>query len=147
MIRRVLSWLCAVVMLFPQAVQAQRPFDPKDFRVEVHTMFPARYGARLLTGNYRLEMRGDTVGIYLPYMGRVYRPALDNDGLDFEVPVTDFRVKERRKGITRITFRARRKTVVYDFSIDVMREDGVEITLKPDNAELVHYEGRLITGD
>lgn len=147
MMRRVRSWLCVAVMLFPYALQAQRSFDPKDFRVEVHTMFPARYGARLLTGNYRLEMRGDTVGIYLPYMGRVFRPTFDNDGLDFKISVTDFRVKERRKGGTRITFRARRKTVAYDFSIDVTRKGRADITLKPDNAELVRYEGRLATDD
>lgn len=132
-----------LLLLVPCVLQAQEVFDPGNFCIDVHTMLPAQYGPRVLNAGYTLDVQGNKVNLYLPYMGRVYRPSYDNEGLDFVAPITDYKVKTTRKGGTRVTFRTRRNTVTYDISIDITSSGRVAIMLKPDNAQWVSYEGDL----
>lgn len=142
---RVFALLTAVGLLLPCALRAQTAFDAHRFCVRVHTMLPQQYRSRVLTSPYDLCIHADSVRLHLPYMGRVYRPVPGNDGLDFDTPVTDYKVTPRRKGATRITFGTRHRMVGYDITLDITATGRVSVTLRPDNAQLVRYDGELMT--
>lgn len=60
--------------------QDAKVFDADSFNVAVTYMMPVSYPARTLSYGYGVALRNDSAFVYLPYMGRVYQPAMNDDG-------------------------------------------------------------------
>jgi len=41
----------------------------KQWRIDIRSMNTMRYGSRIVTPDFYLELRGDTLHSYLPYLG------------------------------------------------------------------------------
>lgn len=118
-------------------------FNPKNFNMIVETMQPRSYISRTLTSEYHVTVRNDSVFCYLPYIGRVYQPSFDNDGLTFDKPVKDFKVKSMSKGRQRIRFRVTKGAVNYEFDITYWKDGSAYLNLQPSNAQGISYDGRM----
>lgn len=114
-------------------------FDSRNFSLNVSQMLPASYPSKLLSYGYSVTVRNDSAFVHLPYMGRVYRPVLDGDGLHFRLPVEDYKVSEMRKGGLRIEFTVRDRSVRYDFILKVFLGGNADVFLRPDNAQSISY--------
>lgn len=126
-----------------QAAAQPVGFDPADFRVSVYRMLPQIYPARELTYGYELSVRNDTLYSYLPYTGRVYQPAFDNDGLVFRAPVRDRKYTVQKDGSVRVDFSTVRRNVVYRFWLTVEPDGRALLRLTPSNGQSVSYEGEI----
>lgn len=118
-------------------------FDPARFRVAVQRMLPQQYSPRDLSYGYGLEVRNDSVFSCLPYVGRVYQPVFDNDGLVFDAPLRDFKQTPLKKGALEVEFTAARRAVTYRFRVTVEPGGRVYVRLTPSNGQSVSYEGEL----
>lgn len=118
-------------------------FDPSCFKVDVHQMTPMSYPARSLSYGYSLEICNDSASVYLPYMGRVYQPVMNDDGLHFKLPVEEYRVERTRKGATRVRFTVRKLPVFYRFVVTVHDNGRSDISLIPSNAQGISYWAEL----
>lgn len=114
-------------------------FNPRRFRLNVSQMQPTSYPSKSVSYGYSVAVRNDSAFVYLPYMGRVYRPILNDDGLNFSLPVDGFKVSEKRKGAQRIEFSVRKQSVRYDFALTVYPNGTADIFLRPDNAQNISY--------
>ena len=45
----------------------------KQWRIDVTSMSTLRYGSRTVTPDFYLELRGDTLQSYLPYLGQAHQ--------------------------------------------------------------------------
>lgn len=134
--------LMACLTLFvaqPAAARDGAVVDPRDFCLNVSQMLPTSYPSKLLSYGYSVAVRNDSAFVHLPYMGRVYRPVWNSDGLHFRLPVEDYKVSEMRKGGLRIEFTVRDRSVRYDFILKVFPGGNADIFLRPDNAQSISY--------
>ncbi|MBQ9286664.1 MAG: DUF4251 domain-containing protein [Bacteroidaceae bacterium] len=44
----------------------------RHLHIDVNSMSTLRYGTRMVSGGFFLEVKGDTLNSYLPYLGQVY---------------------------------------------------------------------------
>lgn len=119
--------------------QEAKPFDADSFNVDVTYMMPVSYPARTLSYGYGVALRNDSAFVYLPYMGRVYQPALNDDGLRFALPAKD--VKTRDVGDKGKQFSVRKVPVVYKFTVTGYEGGRADIILIPSNAQSISYSG------
>lgn len=123
----------------------QKPaaFDPHRFKADVTYMSPLSYPGRSVSYGYALEVRNDSAFVYLPYMGRVHRPVLNDKGLDFQEPVRDFTFSRLRKGNIRVEFKVYRAPVMYRFTLTATPGGMMDIYMLPDNAQGCMYNAEL----
>ena len=67
----------------------------KQWRIDISSMNTLRYGSRIVTPDFYLELKGDTLCSYLPYLGQAQvSPMLSPSiGLNFEEPVLSYTMK------------------------------------------------------
>lgn len=142
----VMTWLLAAPSLSAMTVSDDDTvtFNPTDFKVEVSHMQPQAYKSRFLSYGYYLALRNDSAFVYLPYMGRVYQPEMNNDGLNFSLPVSDYKVERRKKDVQLVSFMVKKDFIFYRFMVSVQPNGRVDIHLTPSNAQAVSYDGELV---
>lgn len=124
------------------AAQETKGFDADSFKVEVTYMSPVSYPSRILSYGYSVAVRHDSAFVHLPYMGRVYQPALNHDGLNFELPLTDFKTKKMRKGGWRMEFKVAKAPVFYKFTVTAYDNGRADVIMIPSNAQSISYAGQ-----
>ncbi len=139
--KKVLLYFLLAVLSLPAAWAGA--FDPTSFRIAVHRMLPQQYSPRELSYGYELAVRNDTVFCYLPYVGRIYQPVFDNDGLMFKAPLRDFKQTELKRKAVRVDFTTSRLNVIYRFRVTVEPDGRCWVRLTPSNGQSVSYEGEL----
>ena len=116
-------------------------FDPTNFAATITEMTPMRYASRQVT-EFSFSIEGDTANVYLPYMGEVYTPRLDDEGLNFRAEYTDLKVKRNdRKCNTELRFNIRRGTITYKFQLTAFDRGNLDIYLQPSYAQACRYSG------
>ncbi len=135
--------VCCVFGVLFNKVYAQNTgiFNPRDFEIRVEVMCPHAYSPKYVSYGYSLALRNDSAFVYLPYMGRVYQPVLNDNGLQFVSPVKNFTVEEKRNGELIISFAAKNGAVNCRFQITVRENEDANIFLSPSNAQSISYDG------
>lgn len=142
-----MKWAFLMVILslhgISASAQEENVADTCHFKVNVSQMMPVSYPSRTLSYGFSLELRNDSALVYLPYMGRVYQPVLNDDGLRFALPVKDFKSRTMRKGVQRVEFAVRKVPVTYKFTVTLYGNEKADIMLTPSNAQSISYFGDL----
>ena len=131
------SWMC----LSAASAQESGGFDADSFKVEVTYMMPVSYPGKMLSYGYSVAVRHDSAFVHLPYMGRVYQPVMNYDGLDFALPLKDFKSKTMGNSAKRVEFRLQKPPVFYKFTITAYDNGKADIILIPSNAQSITYSG------
>ena len=136
--------VCGWLALAQAFAQETKGFDADSFKVEVTYMMPVSYPGKMLSYGYSVAVRHDSAFVHLPYMGRVYQPVLDDDGLRFALPVEDYKARTLREGVDRVEFRVRKVPVTYKFTVTLYGRERADIILIPSNAQSISYSGDLV---
>lgn len=114
------------------------------YRVGIRTAYPIRVAAVQVTGDYGLEVSGDSVTVYLPYFGRGYTlPYGGGKGLNFKALTTEYDVRKMKRGRTRVEFSTRNDEDTYRFTVDVFDNGQVSIDVQPQQRSRISYSGEL----
>lgn len=137
-----LLMLWGVLLSAPPAASAQEAaaFDAARFNVSVVYMTPVSYPSRTLSYGYFLALRNDSAFVCLPYVGRVYQPVLNDEGLRFSLPAKDMEVRAGDSS-TRVKFTVRKPPVTYKFTVTAYPNGQADIILIPGNAQSISYSG------
>ena len=106
----------------------------RHWRIDINTMNTMRYGSRTVTPDFYLELRGDTLRSYLPYLGQAQvsttlAPAI---GLNFEEVVMRYWLnKPKSKKYVQLYIDARTREDTYHFVIDVYDDGKAFIRVRP----------------
>lgn len=115
--------------------------DQRRFTIRVEEMLPQSYQGRTLSYGYVLGLKGDSVSVYLPYMGEVYQPEFDSNGLNFDQPLTAYTSAPGKHGSRQLQFACRKGIVEYRFRVEVYPNGKAYIRLNPSNAQAISYSG------
>ena len=122
----------------------------KRWRIDINSMNTMRYGARTVTPDFYLELRGDTLHSYLPYLGQAQvSPMLSPSiGLNFETQVLHYKQSmPKSKKYTQIDIDVRTREDSYHYMIQLYDTGGATIYVRSLNRDPISFDGNLITSD
>ena len=114
----------------------------RHLRINVRSMNPFRYASRTLSFGFFLEIKGDTLESYLPYMGQVYQAAaFSSENLNFEAPIISYNETRPKKGLARIELAVRTKEDIYHYQIEVYDTGTAYIRVRCQNRDSISFDG------
>ena len=113
-----------------------------EFTADITEMMPVAYPPRLGLSGFSFTMRNDSAYLHMPYMGQVYNPTFDNEGLNFGEPCEKMSIKPtKKKDGKKIDFKISHGFVNYRFRITMWDNNSIDISMQPSNAQSCNYMG------
>lgn len=117
----------------------------KRWHIDITSMNTLRYGSRAVTSDFYLELRGDTLRSYLPYLGDAHMPTMSPSiGLNFEEPVLTYKESKPKK-FTQIDIDVRTREDSYHYVIEVYDNGQAYIRVRSMNRDPISFDGTLET--
>ena len=109
-------------------------------------MSTMRYGSRTVTSDFYLELRGDTLRSYLPYLGQAHAsPTLSPSiGLNFEEPVLTYKESKLNKN-TQIDIDVKTREDSYHYVIEIYGNGHAYIRVRSMNRDPISFDGTMTT--
>ena len=120
----------------------------KQWRIDIRSMNTMRYGSRMVTPDFYLELRGDTLHSYLPYLGqaRVSPTLSPSIGLNFEAPVLNYKVsKPKSNKYTQLDMDVRTKEDTYHYVVELYDSGEAYIRVRSLNRDPIGFDGTMTT--
>lgn len=120
----------------------------KKWRIDIRSMNTMRYGSRMVTPDFYLELRGDTLCSYLPYLGqaRVSPMLSPSIGLNFEKPVLSYKESQpKSKKYTQIDIDVRTQEDNYHYVIQLYDSGEAYIRVRSLNRDPISFDGTMTT--
>ena len=126
-------------MLVQEAIASKR------MHIDVRMMNTLRYGSKVVTSDFYLELRGDTLRSYLPYMGQAFNASMmtPSVGLNFEERILQFSERRIKANKTRFEMDVKTQEDSYHYTIDVYDSGEATIGVRPVNRDPISFEGRV----
>ena len=124
------------------------PISTRQWRIDINTMNTMRYGSRTVTPDFYLELKGDTLHSYLPYLGqtRVSSTLSPSIGLNFEEPVLKYKESmPKSKKYTQIDIDVKTREDSYHYVIEVKDSGEATIRVRSMNSDPISFEGTMVT--
>ena len=120
--------------------------ENKHLRIDVRSMSTFRYGSRTVSDGFYLELKGDTLESYLPYLGQVYQGAAisPSEGLNFVAPIMSYHEAHPKKGLTRIEMKVKTKEDFYDYILEIYDTGTAFIRVRGQNRDSISFDGDCV---
>ena len=118
----------------------------KRWHIDISSMSTMRYGARTVTPDFYLELRGDTLRSYLPYLGQAQvSPTLSPSiGLNFEAPMLSYKEsKPKSNKYTQIDIDVKTREDSYHYVIEIYDSGQAYIRVRSMNRDPISFDGTL----
>lgn len=122
-------------------VVATKPFLPQNFSVDIDFIQPLRFTPRNVSG-FSMDVKGDSVFLYLPYEGELHTASLGGNSLDFDNKASEMKRVMDKKGAEIVTFKMHRDAFFYEFRIVAFDNNNIDIQMQPSNGDACSYSGR-----
>lgn len=131
-----------------EEVKTSDAIAAKKWRIDIRSMNTMRYGSRMVTPDFYLELRGDTLCSYLPYLGqaRVSPMLSPSIGLNFEKPVLSYKESQpKSKRYTQIDIDVRTQEDNYHYVIQLYDSGEAYIRVRSLNRDPISFDGTMTT--
>ena len=128
--------------------EVEEAIRDRKWRIDITSMNTMRYGSRSVSPDFFLELRGDTLRSYLPYLGQAQvSPTLSPSiGLNFEVPVLNYaKGWQKSKKRTQIEIDVRTREDTYHYMIVVDDNGDATIRVRSLNRDPISFDGKMVT--
>ncbi len=116
----------------------------KHYKIDVTMMYPQRGGAENVSSNWSLEVKGDTMISYLPYIGLAdFVPFGGGNGMNFKERIEKYSTKKDAKGATFIYMIVKNDEERMEFTVEVQPEGMAHIDVLFRNRDRIGYGGTL----
>ena len=117
----------------------------KRWHIDINSMNTMRYGSRTVTPDFYLELRGDTLRSYLPYLGQVQVSTMSPSiGLNFEEPVLNYKEsKPKSNKYTQIDIDVKTKEDSYHYVIEIYSNGQAYIRVRSMYRDPISFDGTL----
>ena len=113
--------------------------------IDISMMNTMRYGTKSVTPDFFLELRGDTLCSYLPYMGQAFQASMMTPtvGLNFEEPVLRYTESRPKSNKTRLEMDVKTQEDTYHYLIDVYDTGEAQLRVSSMNRDPVSFDGTV----
>lgn len=131
-------FITAILLFATTGIMAQKI----EFKADITDIQPMSYPGRSRLTDFSLELRNDSAFIHMPYVGEVYTPVMNSDGLNFDAPYTGLTIKPTKKKDGQIVkFNVKHNFLTYNFNITLWDSNRIDIFVQPSNAQSCNYMG------
>ena len=124
----------------------EKALAERQYAIEIHMMYPRHGMAVNVTPDYSLQVKGDTLVSYLPYIGRAYNvPYGGGKGMNFKAPIREYQAVKGRKGSTQILIGVDNEEDILTYTLHVSASGSTSIDVSSRNREAVSYSGQMDT--
>ncbi len=118
----------------------------RQLRIEVRSMNTMRYGSRIVTSDFFLELRGDTLRSYLPYLGVAHQApmASPSEGLNFETVMKSYHQSNPKPDFARLEIEAKTKEDFFVYHIEVYYTGKAFISVQSQHRDPISFDGEVI---
>ena len=115
----------------------------RQLRIDISSMSTLRYGSKIVTSDYFLELRGDTLRSYLPYWGQAYQTPMGSTsiGLNFETPILRYSQTRPKPNKTQMELDVRTLEDTYHYFIDLYDTGKAYIRVSSLNRDPISFDG------
>lgn len=119
----------------------------KRWHIDITSMNTMRYGSRTVSTDFFLELRGDTLRSYLPYLGQAQvSPSLSPTmGMNFEERVRQYQESRPKGKYTQIDIDVKTKEDTYHYVINIYDSGDAYIRVRSLNRDPISFDGTLET--
>ena len=119
----------------------------KRWHIDITSMNTMRYGSRTVSTDFFLELRGDTLRSYLPYLGQAQvSPSLSPTMcLNFDERVRQYQESRPKGKYTQIDIDVKTKEDTYHYVIDIYDSGEAYIRVRSLNRDPISFDGTLET--
>lgn len=117
----------------------------RQLHIDVKSMSTMRYGSRTVTPDFFLELRGDTLRSYLPYLGQAHQSPMASPsiGLNFEAPVLQYAESRAKANRTQLDVDVKTQEDTYHYQIEVYDSGTAYIHVRSVNRDPVSFDGNV----
>ncbi len=117
--------------------------DDTHWRIDINSMNTLRYGSKMVTPDFFLQMRGDSLRSYLPYLGNAFRSSYgDTDGvLDFDLPVRNLQVAKTKKHVTRLEMDIHKTRERFHVVVELEDDGRAVIRVSSNDRDPISFDG------
>lgn len=124
--------------------EVRKSIDAKRYKINVDRMYPMRGRSKMLTSNYSVEIKNDSVFSYLPYFGVAYSiPYGGGKGLIFNEPLSEYYAEYHKKGKAKISFKVRNEEDSYTYNMTIYPNGSTSIQVHSINRQPISYQGNM----
>ena len=117
------------------AKKVNAALDDRHYTINIRTMSPMRGPTRTVTNPWTVEVKGDTLVSYLPYIGRAYNvPYGGGKGLNFSAPIADYHI--------RLTVNNDEDSYLYTFAVYGNGNTSIDVQAKERDA--ISFSGDMV---
>ena len=118
----------------------------RQMRIEVRSMNTVRYGSKIVTPDFFLELRGDTLRSYLPYLGVAHQAPMvsPSEGLNFETVMKSYHQSNPKPDLARLEIEAKTKEDFFVYHIEVYYTGKAFISVQSQHRDPISFDGEVI---
>ena len=123
----------------------KKMLDEKHYMFEPTTMTPTSGKLRQLDPGYALQLKGDTLVSYLPYIGRAYSAPMGSSETGYNFTSTNFtyEVSVGKKNTYVVSIKTKDKTYNTDFTLTVYDDGSAYLRASSTDKQPVSYRGHV----
>jgi hypothetical protein len=118
----------------------------KQMHIDITSMNTMRYGSRAVTPDFFLELKGDSVRSYLPYLGQAYQAPMmsPSQGLNFVTKAKSIKVSQPKKDQSRIEIDMKTDEDSYHYVIDLYDSGKAYIHVRSQHRDPISFDGDFV---
>ncbi len=121
-----------------------KAMDDRHYTIDIDMMYPRRIGGQSVRSDWSLEVWGDTLVSYLPYVGVAHEVILGNStGLNFIAPIKSYTDSGFKKGKRTIHLRANSDEDQFEYHLEVTDDGSAFIEVFSQKREGISYSGQI----
>jgi len=119
--------------------------DKRQMHIGINSMVTMRYGTRMVSSDFFLELRGDTIRSYLPYLGQAHRAPVTwaSQGLDFEAQVNAIEENHPKKNLTRLKMEVNTNEDKLLYTVELYDTGKAYIHVQSLHRDPISFDGEL----
>lgn len=119
----------------------------RQLHIDITSMNTLRYGSRIVTPDFFVELRGDTLNSYLPYLGQAYQAPYGSpsQGLNFKQRAERIVQSEPKPHLTCFNIYVRTREDYYHYRLEVYSTGKAFVHVQSQHRDPVSYDGNVAT--
>ncbi len=119
----------------------------RDLRIEILSMNAMRYGNRNVSADFFLELHGDSVRSYLPYLGVAHQAPMMSPGigLNFDTRAISIKESHPKVDLSRLEIDLRTSEDRYFYAVELYDSGKAYIHVSSQNRDPISFDGELVT--
>lgn len=125
----------------------EQAVSQRHLRIDVSSMSTMRYGSRMVTPDFYLELRGDTLVSYLPYLGQAHQAPMSTspEGLNFTAAVRSMNETRLKHDVVRFDIEVSTREDSYRYAIEVSPSGMANIIVQSQHRDPISFSGQFVT--